>query len=116
MSCSAGLSTCRARSSSNPHCVRLATDVVDECISWEPAPRTNMDCKRCRSICSFLGFFLIHDNIAELLECLSQQLMHWDTFKHNNYCTVRGDGGCRVGKVQAGTTSHMLDHKGFKLQ
>ena len=27
-----------------------------------------------------------------------------------------GDGGCRVGEVQAGTTSPMPDHKGFKLQ
>ena len=27
-----------------------------------------------------------------------------------------GDGGCRVGEVRAGTTSPMLDHKGFKLQ
>ena len=42
--------------------------------------------------------------------------MHWDTFKHDNYNTVGGDGGCRVGKVRAGTTSPMPDHKGFKLQ
>ena len=35
---------------------------------------------------------------------------------HDNWCTVGGDGGCRVGKVQAGTTSPMPDHKGFKLQ
>ena len=27
-----------------------------------------------------------------------------------------GDVGCRVGKVRAGTTSPMPDHKGFKLQ
>ena len=27
-----------------------------------------------------------------------------------------GDGGCRVGKVRASTTSPMPDHKGFKLQ
>ena len=26
------------------------------------------------------------------------------------------DGGCRVGKVRAGTTSPMPNHKGFKLQ
>ena len=41
--------------------------------------------------------------------------MHWDTFKQDTYSTVGGDGGCRVGKVQAGTTSTMPDHKGFKL-
>ena len=27
-----------------------------------------------------------------------------------------GDGGCRVGKVRAGATSPMPNHKGFKLQ
>ena len=35
---------------------------------------------------------------------------------HDNWCTVGGDGGCRVGEVRAGTTSLMPDHKGFKLQ
>ena len=34
----------------------------------------------------------------------------------DNWCTVGGDGRCRVGKVQAGTTSPMPDHKGLKLQ
>ena len=42
--------------------------------------------------------------------------MHWDTFKQDNYSTVRGDGGGRVGEVRAGTTSPMPEHKGFKLQ
>ena len=42
--------------------------------------------------------------------------MHWDTFKQDNYSTVGGDGGCRVGEVWAGTTSPMPDHKGFKPQ
>ena len=31
------------------------------------------------------------------------------------YNTVGGDGGCRGGEVRAGTTSPILDHKGFKL-
>ena len=35
---------------------------------------------------------------------------------HDNWCTVGGDGGCRVGEVRAGTTSPMPDHKGFNLQ
>ena len=35
---------------------------------------------------------------------------------HDNWCTVGGDGGCRVGEVRAGTTFPMPDHKGFKLQ
>ena len=34
----------------------------------------------------------------------------------DNWCTVEGDGGWRVGEVRAGTTSPMPDHKGFKLQ
>ena len=41
--------------------------------------------------------------------------MHWDTFKQD-YSTMGGDGGCRVGEVQAGTTSFMANHKGFRLQ
>ena len=28
---------------------------------------------------------------------------------HDNWCTVGGDGGCRVGEVRAGTTSPMPD-------
>ena len=42
--------------------------------------------------------------------------MHWDTLKQDNYSTVRGDGGSRVGEVRAGTTSPMPEHKGFMLQ
>ena len=37
-------------------------------------------------------------------------------FEQDNYSTVGGDGGCRVGEVRAGTTSPMPDHMGFKLQ
>ena len=46
----------------------------------------------------------------------TRQLMHWDMFKQDDYSTVGGDGGCRVGEVRAGTTSPMPDHKGFNLQ
>ena len=35
---------------------------------------------------------------------------------NDNYSTVGGDGGSRVGEVQAGTTSPMPDYKSFKLQ
>ena len=42
--------------------------------------------------------------------------MHWDTFIQDNYSTVGGNGGCRVGEVRAGTTSPMPGHKGFKPQ
>ena len=34
----------------------------------------------------------------------------------DNWCTVGGDGGCKVAEVRAGTTSPMPDPKGFKLQ
>ena len=37
-------------------------------------------------------------------------------FLYDNYSTVGGDGGCRVGEERAGTTSPMPGHKGFKLQ
>ena len=36
-------------------------------------------------------------------------------FKQDNYGTVGGDEGCRVGEVQAGTTSPVPDDKDFKL-
>ena len=39
-----------------------------------------------------------------------------DTLKQDNFSTVRGDGGGRVGEVRAGTTSPMPEHKGFKLR
>ena len=38
------------------------------------------------------------------------------SISHDNWCTVGGDGGCRVGEVRACTTSPMPDHKGFNLQ
>ena len=47
------------------------------------------------------------------LKCQSWEFMHWNTFKQDNYSTVRGDGGCRVGEVRAGTTSPIPNHKGF---
>ena len=34
---------------------------------------------------------------------------------HDNWYTVGGDGGCRVGEVRAGTTYPMPDHKGFNF-
>ena len=56
-------------------------------------------------------------NAANLtLKVLGQQLIHWDTFKQDNYSTVLGDGGCMVGKVRGSTTSPMPEHQGFKLQ
>ena len=42
--------------------------------------------------------------------------LHSYSASRDKWCTVGGDGGCRVGEVRAGTTSPMPDHKGFKLQ
>ena len=42
--------------------------------------------------------------------------MYLNIFKLDNYSTVEGDEGCRVGKVRASATSPVPDHKGFKLQ
>ena len=43
-------------------------------------------------------------------------LITLESASRGNWCTVGGDGECRVGEVRAGTTSPMPDHKGFKLQ
>ena len=42
---------------------------------------------------------------------MTNKMMHWGTFKVDNYSTVGGEGGCRVGKVRAGTTSPIPNHK-----
>ena len=56
-------------------------------------------------------------------KCHGHPLLHWPlpqvssySASRDNWCTVGGDGGCRVGEVRAGTTSPMLYHKGYKLQ
>ena len=44
--------------------------------------------------------------------------MHWDTFnfKQDDYSTVGGHGGCRVGELRVGTTPPMPDHKGLSYR
>ena len=39
-----------------------------------------------------------------------------EVMKQDNYSTVRGDGGCKVSEIRAGSTSPMTDHMGFDLQ
>ena len=56
----------------------------------------------------FLSFFLL---LLLLLLSINSY-----SASRDNWCTVGGNGGCRVGEVRAGTTSPMSDHKGFKLQ
>ena len=53
-------------------------------------------------------------NYTSLVYCILQ--INSYSASRDNWCTVGGDGGCRVGEVWAGTTSPMPDHKGFKLQ
>ena len=48
--------------------------------------------------------------------CINLEHINSSSASRDNWCTVGGDGGCRVSEVQAGTTSPMPDHKGFKLQ
>ena len=72
---------------------------------------------------TFEKFFLL-TFATELICNLAMRvisLSSWDKINsysasRDNWCTVAGNGGCRVGEVRAGTTSPMSDHKGFKLQ
>ena len=58
----------------------------------------------------------MNTDCALTLKVLVTTIVALDTLKQDNYSTVRGDGGGRVGEVRAGTTSPMPEHKGFKLQ
>ena len=58
----------------------------------------------------------VHDEVCILTSISAQQALDIIALLCDNYNTVGGDGGCRVGEVRASTTSPMPDHKGFKLQ
>ena len=60
--------------------------------------------------------YLIMGCCPQLFCLLSSEHINSYSANRDNWCTVGGDGGCRVGEVRAGTTSPMPDHKGFKLQ
>ena len=62
----------------------------------------------------WLHSVLMH-NLWYNIACKRNAVSSWSA-SCDNWFTVGGDGGCRVGKVRAGTTSPMPDHKGFKLQ
>ena len=62
-----------------------------------------------------LHFFCPLSNPFLTLKVLVTTVDALGHFKQDNYNTVGGDGGCRVGEVRAGTTSPMPYHKGFKL-
>ena len=58
-----------------------------------------------------LCFDLAVLHVIEISDPVVHVLCASDT--RDNWCTVGGDGGCRVGEVRAGTTTPMPDHKGF---
>ena len=73
----------------------------------------------CMLFTSLLHFLTSVDKSFYLHGTLTVLVMTIDALEHfeyDNYNTVRRDGGCRVGKVRASTTSPMPDNKGFKLQ
>ena len=45
--------------------------------------------------------------------CVNQSRQSQRRTRPDNYSTVRGDGGGRVGEVRVGTTSPMPEHKGL---
>ena len=53
---------------------------------------------------------------VEVVHTCNDENLTLKSASHDNWCTVGMDGTCRVGKVRAGTTPPMPDHKGFKLQ
>ena len=65
-----------------------------------------------------MGLFCWQFRAVETLQDAFHHFLNLNSYSacHGNWCTVGGDGGCRVGEVRAGTTSPMLDHKGFNLQ
>ena len=50
------------------------------------------------------------------MQWLGKKTVNSYSASRDNWCTVGGYGGCRVGEVRGGTTSPMPDRKGFKLQ
>ena len=64
----------------------------------------------------WLQFIMVKWNSMNYIGSPIESQFNSYSASHDNWCTVGGDGGCRVGEVRAGTTSPMPDHKGFKLQ
>ena len=56
--------------------------------------------------------------LADVMFCPQSERHNVNSYStsRDNWCTMGGNGGCRVSEVRAGTTSPMPDHKGFKLQ
>ena len=73
-------------------------------MSMDDLINLNIIYKEC--ILGYLTLTVLVTTIDALGHCLKQ----------DNYSTVWGDGGSRVGEVRAGTTSPMPEHKGFMLQ
>ena len=67
-------------------------------------------------ICELREYDFVYDTKCPYWDKASLNNINSYSASRDNWCTVGGDGGCRVGEVRAGTTSPMPDHKGFKLQ
>ena len=68
------------------------------------------------SLCDILLWHVWYIILVRLQYYTLHNITNSYSASRDNWCTVGGDGGCRVGEVRAGTTSPMPDHKGFKLQ
>ena len=63
-----------------------------------------------------VGAQITHHLSRQDVQNASYNVVNSHSASRDNWCTVGGNGGCRVSEVRAGTTSPMPDHKGFKLQ
>ena len=57
---------------------------------------------------------VIHDAFCQIWRSTIILVINSYSASRDNWCTVGGNGGCRVGEVRAGTTSPMPDHKDHK--
>ena len=106
----------------NSRCSRLLTAILllvykynklQECHKALSVTATLLILVRCECVCYWIVLSLYTNNVCMHV---SWRGLNSLSASHDNWCTVGGDGGCRVDEVRAGTTSPMPDHKGFKLQ
>ena len=79
-----------------------------------PAPPKIYKSKMC--MCVSVSLCIMHHAKHCMWQGHAKHSVNSWSASRDNWCTVGGDGGCRVGEVWAGATSPMPDHMGFKLQ